>query len=168
MKTKNLAYAAVFAALYVVLTLSQNLLLPGTTSMAIQFRAAEALCVFALFTPSAIFGVSLGCLLFNLTFSGALPLDFLIGTAATLFSTAGMYLLRNLKVGKLPLLALLTPVIFNGLLVGIELTVYLKALPLWLNMLYVALGELGVMMTLGSALYFAFSGKALTRRLFGR
>ena len=51
---RSLVRGAVFAALYAVLTFLQNLLLPGTTSAAIQFRLSEALCIFALFTPDAI------------------------------------------------------------------------------------------------------------------
>ena len=166
--TRSLAHAAILAALYVVLTLLQNLLLPGTTSYAIQFRAAEALCVFALFTPAAIPGLTLGCLLFNLTSSAALPLDFLIGSAATLLATLLAYLLRNVRIGKLPLLSLLMPVIFNALLVGAELYFVIGELSLWLNMLYVAIGEAAVMFTLGIALYFAFSSKHLNERLCGR
>ena len=166
--TRSLAHAAILAALYVVLTLLQNLLLPGTTSYAIQFRAAEALCVFALFTPAAIPGLTLGCLLFNLTSSAALPLDFLIGSAATLLATLLAYLLRNVRIGKLPLLSLLMPEIFNALLVGAELYYVIGELSLWLNMLYVAIGEAAVMFTLGIALYFAFSSKHLNERLFGR
>ena len=65
--TKYLTQAAIIAALYVCLCLLQNLLLPNSASMAVQFRAAEALCVLALFTPAAIPGLALGCLLFNLT-----------------------------------------------------------------------------------------------------
>ena len=164
--TRSIAHAAILAALYVVLTLLQNLLLPGTTSYAIQFRAAEALCVFALFTPAAIPGLTLGCLLFNLTSSAAL--DFLIGSAATLLATLLAYLLRNVRIGKLPLLSLLMPVIFNALLVGAELYFVIGELSLWLNMLYVAIGEAAVMFTLGIALYFAFSSKHLNERLFGR
>lgn len=166
--TRSLAHAAILAALYVVLTLLQNLLLPGTTSYAIQFRAAEALCVFALFTPAAIPGLTLGCLLFNLTSSAALPLDFLIGSAATLLATLLAYLLRNVRIGKLPLLSLLMPAIFNALLVGAELYFVIGELSLWLNILYVAIGEAAVMFTLGIALYFAFSSKHLNERLFGR
>ena len=166
--TRSLAHAAILAALYVVLTLLQNFLLPGTTSYAIQFRAAEALCVFALFTPAAIPGLTFGCLLFNLTSSASLPLDFLIGSGATLLATLLAYLLRNVRVGKLPLLSLLMPVIFNALLVGAELYFVIGELSLWLNMLYVAIGEAAVMFTLGIALYFAFSSKHLNERLFGR
>ena len=83
MKSKQIrmiTHGAILAALYVALTYLQNWLLPGTTSAAIQFRASEALCIFALFTPAAIPGLTVGCLLFNISNAGALPLDWLVGT----------------------------------------------------------------------------------------
>ena len=165
--TRDLTFAAVIAALYVVLSVLQNLLLPGSASMAVQFRVAEALCVLSLFSPTVVYGLGLGCLLYNLTCSGALPLDFLVGTAATLFAGWSMYALRNLRLWKLPVLSLLMPAVFNGLLVGWELTVYIGS-PFWLNALCVAAGELGVLFTLGTALYLALDHGALHRRLFGR
>lgn len=165
--TRELVWAAVLAALYVALNCAQNVLLPGTTSLAIQFRVAEALCVFAMFTPSAIYGLSVGCLLYNLTYAGALPLDFFVGTAATLISTLLMYRLRELRIRRYPLLALMMPVIFNSIFVGAELTIFIKELPLWLNMLYVGIGEAAVMLVLGSALHFTLSAPKLHRALFG-
>ena len=66
-KTRYLTQAAIIAALYAVLTHMQNLLLPGTTSWAIQMRISEAMTVLAFFTPAAIPGLSLGCLVCNLT-----------------------------------------------------------------------------------------------------
>ena len=75
MKSKQIrmiTHGAILAALYVALTYLQNWLLPGTTSAAIQFRASEALCIFALFTPAAIPGLTVGCLLFNISNAGAL------------------------------------------------------------------------------------------------
>ena len=71
-----------------------------------------------------------------------------------------------MRVLRLPLPALLMPVTFNAVLVGCELTIYIPELPLWLNMLYVAVGEAGVMLTLGLALYFALRARGLDRRLF--
>ena len=74
MKSKQIrmiTHGAILAALYVALTYLQNWLLPGTTSAAIQFRASEALCIFALFTPAAIPGLTVGCLLFNISNAGA-------------------------------------------------------------------------------------------------
>ena len=70
-KTRYLTQAAIIAALYAVLTHMQNLLLPGTTSWAIQMRISEAMTVLAFFTPAAIPGLSLGCLVFNLTYSAS-------------------------------------------------------------------------------------------------
>ncbi len=164
--TRKLTLGAMTAALYVVLTLLQNFLLPGSASMAIQYRVAEALCILSLFTPSAIWGLSLGCLLFNLTSSAALPMDWLIGTTATALAAIAMYRLRSIKIKKLPVLSLLMPAVTNGLLVGAELTIYIKASPLWLNMLCVALGEIAVLFTLGVGLYFALL--PAEDRLFGK
>ena len=148
-----IAQAAVIAALYIVINLLQNALLPGTTSMAIQFRVAEALCVLALFTTAAIPGLSIGCLLYNLTYAQALPLDFIVGTAATLLAALTMYLLRNVKIRNYPWLSMLMPVVFNAVIVGWELTYYGFNV-LYLNMLYVAVGEAAVIFVLGTALYF--------------
>ena len=150
--TKQLTLGALIAALYVALTWMQNLLLPGTTSMAIQFRASEALCVLAFFTPAAIPGLGLGCLLFNLSNAGALPLDLVVGTAASVLAAASMYAMRNITIKGYPLPGLLMPALWNALLVGWELTYYIGG-GFWLNCLYVALGELGVLLTLGSFLY---------------
>lgn len=151
--TRDLTTAAILAALYTVLTLLQNVLFPGSTSMAIQFRVSEALCVLALFTPAAIYGLSLGCLLSNLLSSAALPLDFLIGTLATLLATAAMYGLRNVRLFRLPVLSLLMPALVNALIVGAELTYYFGELSFWLNALYVAVGELVVLFVLGLPLW---------------
>ena len=152
--------AAVIGALYVVLTHLQNLIFPNSASMAIQFRASEVLCVLAFFTPAAIPGLTVGCLLFNLTFIGSLPLDFLVGTLATLGATASMRLLR-----RLPFLGLLMPALWNAFLVGWELSVYIGG-GFWLNALYVAIGEAAVLLTLGTALYYALKTRNLHTRLF--
>jgi len=160
-----LAHSAIIAALYAVLCYLQNLLIPGSASWAIQMRAAEALSVLAFFTPAAIPGLGIGCFLFNLSFAGALPLDFLVGTLASVLAAGAMYLTRNIKVRKLPVLGLMMPGIFNALLVGWELTVYIGG-GFWLNALYVALGEWIVLLTLGSALYLAIRVRGLDTRLF--
>ena len=165
-KQRNLARAALIAALYVVVTHGQNLLFPNSASMAIQCRLSEALCVLALFTPAAIPGLSVGCLLFNLTFSPALPLDFLLGTLATFLAASSMWAMRRrLTVGGYPLLALLMPALFNGLLVGWELTVYIGGAFL-INGLYVALGELIVLLVFGSVLYRIIKKRNLDKRIF--
>lgn len=155
-----MAHGALIAALYVALTYLQNFLLPGTTSMAIQFRFSEALCVLALFTPAAIPGLTLGCLIFNVSYSHTLPLDFLLGTLATFLAVGGMYLTRRWTVKQYPLLGMLLPALTNGLLVGWELCIYVGG-GFWLNALYVAIGEAVVLLTAGSALFFAIRKRNL-------
>ncbi len=165
-RTRYLVHAAIVAALYVALTHLQNILLPGSATWAVQFRASEALCVLALFTPAAIPGLSLGCLLFNITYAQALPLDFLAGTLATAVAAAFMWKSRDLTVKGYPLFALLMPAVWNALIVGWELSVYIGGAFL-VNAALVAVGELGVLLTLGSALYYAIRLRHLDRRLFG-
>lgn len=160
--TRFTVYGALIAALYVALTYAQNFLFYGTASNAIQFRAAEALCVLALFTPAAIPGLTVGCLLFNIS-NGAIPLDFVIGTAASFLAAWGMYRTRNLRLWGYPLLAMLLPAVCNGLMVGWELD-YLIGGGFWFNCGCVAVGEVAVLLTLGSVLYYAL--KKYEKRLF--
>ena len=138
--SRMLAHGAIIAALYAALTHFQNLLLPGSATWAIQMRLSEALCVLAFFTPAAIPGLTVGCLVFNITSAGALPLDPIVGSLATLLAAWGMYRLR-----RYPFLGLLLPALTNAVLVGWELTVYIGG-GFWINALYVALGELAVML----------------------
>ncbi len=162
---KNLVRGALIAALYVALTTLQNALIPGSATWAIQFRASEALCVLALFTPSAVWGLTLGCFIFNLNYTMALPLDILVGSLATFLATGGMYLTRRVKIKDYPLLGLLLPALFNALLVGWELSVYIGG-GFWLNALYVAIGEAAVLLTLGTALYYGLRARRLDTTLF--
>ena len=159
-RIRRLTHAAIIAALYAVLTHLQNLILPGSASWAIQCRISEALCVLALFTPAAIPGLTIGCLLFNITFAAALPLDFLVGSLATALAATAMWKLR-----RYPLPALTMPALFNAILVGWELTVYIGG-GFWINALYVAIGELIVMLTLGLLLHTVMKRRNLGKILF--
>ena len=71
--------AAVIAALYAAITYAAAPLASGV----IQVRISEALCALPIFTPSAIPGVTLGCLLANLLTGSPLP-AVIFGTLATL------------------------------------------------------------------------------------
>jgi uncharacterized membrane protein len=165
-RARYLAHAAIIAALYAVLTHMQNFLLPNSTSFAIQFRLSEALCVLAFFTPAAIPGLTIGCLIFNLTFAAALPPDWIVGSLATLSAAWAMYRLRKCRLLGLPLAGLLMPALSNALLVGWELTFYIGGgFPL--NALYVAIGEAAVLLTLGVFLYRAIRKRKLDVKLFG-
>ena len=164
--SRYLAHAAVIAALYAVLTHLQNLIIPGSATWAIQLRLSEALCVLALFTPAAISGLTIGCLIFNLTYAAALPPDWVIGSLATFLAAWAMHRLRKITLWGLPLPGLLMPALTNAILVGFELTVYIGG-GFLLNAFYVALGEAVVLLTFGSVLYTTIKKRRLDVRLFG-
>ena len=164
--TRFLTHAAIIAALYAALTHLQNLLLPGSATWMIQMRMSEALCVLAFFTPAAVPGLALGCLVFNLTYSATLPLDFLVGTLATLLAAQFMWMTRKLTVKGYPLAGMLMPALTNAVLVGWELSAYVGG-GFWLNAFYVALGELAVLLVPGAVVYYALKKRGLGPRLFG-
>ncbi len=171
-KVLFITQAAIIAALYAVLTLAQGALLPGTTTAAVQFRVSEALNILALFTPAAIPGLTLGCVISNFQSIGqGLPLDMIFGSLATLGSSVCIYLLRNLKIKDYPFLAMLMPAIWNGVIVGWEIEAFFIDGPFHFGDFLVqgglvAIGELGVMLVLGTALYFIFSKRNLDKKLF--
>ena len=165
-RARHLVHAAIFAALYVVLTNWQNFLIPGSTTWAIQMRLSEALSVLAFFTPAAAPGLAVGCLIFNLNYAAALPLDAVVGTLATWLACKAMWMTRNVRFHGLPLVGLLMPALTNAILVGWELTVYIGG-GFWINALYVALGEGAVLLIPGTLLYLAMRKRGLDQKLFG-
>ncbi len=93
-KVLFITQAAMIAALYVVLTLIANAL--GLANYAVQVRFSEALTVLPYFTPAAIPGLWVGCVLANLL-TGCAPLDILFGGMATLLGAFGTYALKKYK-----------------------------------------------------------------------
>ncbi len=89
-----LAQAAMIAALYIVLTFLANAF--GLANYAVQVRFSEALTILPYFTPSAIPGLFIGCLLSNILTGCALP-DIVFGSLATLLGALGTYALRRWK-----------------------------------------------------------------------
>ena len=85
-----IAQSAAIAALYVVLTL----IFAPISFGEMQVRISEALTILPLFTPAAIPGLFVGCILGNLL-GGAIPLDTSFGSLATLIGAVGGYLLRK-------------------------------------------------------------------------
>lgn len=158
MKTKSTVYivqAAVIAALYATLTILQNTLLPGTASAAVQFRVAEVLTILAVFTPAAIPGLTIGCVIANISSLSVLgPYDMIFGSLASLLAAVLMYLLRNKRLFKLPVAAALMPALANGILVGFEIEFFFVEGGFHFGDFLlqggcVALGELGVLIVLG-------------------
>ena len=87
-----LSYAAIIAAVYVVLTISIAPFAWGP----IQFRVSEMLCVLPLFTPAAIPGVTLGCLIANIMIGSPLP-DIVFGSLATFIGALLIYPYKKSK-----------------------------------------------------------------------
>ena len=70
MKRKSTLYivqGALIAAIYATMTILQNILIPGSASMPVQFRVSEVLTVLALYTPAAIPGLTIGCVIANIS-----------------------------------------------------------------------------------------------------
>lgn len=151
-KVTMITQAAIIAALYVVLTLLANAL--GLAKFAVQVRFSEALCVLPFFTPAAIPGLYVGCLISNII-TGAAIWDILFGSLATLIGAVGTYLLRKHKF-----LLTLPPVISNMIIIpfvlryGYGITWIYNgqdwAIPF--NALTVGLGEVISICVLGSIL----------------
>ncbi len=145
-QTRLLCHAAIIAALYTVFTYVTAAL--GLASGAIQLRLSEALCILVAFTPAAIPGLTLGCLISNLV-TGCLPTDILFGTLATLLGAIGGRLLR-----KSPYLVPLPTVLFNTLIVPLVLAyAYRVEEGLPFLFLSVGIGELLSAYLLGILLY---------------
>ncbi|MEE3495927.1 MAG: QueT transporter family protein [Butyrivibrio sp.] len=91
-KTLFITQAAVIAALYVVLTHVANML--GLANYAVQVRFSEALTILPFFTPAAIPGLFIGCIIANIT-TGCMLLDIIFGSIATLLGALGTYLIAH-------------------------------------------------------------------------
>lgn len=147
-KVLFLSQAAMIAALYVVLTYAAKLL--GLADQAIQLRFSESLTILPFFTTASIPGLFVGCILANLL-TGALPLDVVFGSLATLIGALGTYYLRKYKW-----LAPLPPILANTIIVPLILSfVYQLEGTIPYFMLTVGIGELLSCGVLGMFLLFS-------------
>lgn len=166
---KVFVQGAMIAAIYVVLTLIANAL--GLANYVVQIRFSEALTILPFFTPAAVPGLFVGCILSNIL-TGCMPLDVIFGSLATLFGALGTYLIgkkfrhiagakeaghgsqRGLSFHKF--LAPLPPIVSNTLIVPFILAyVYqFEGSILWF-MLTVGTGEIISCGFLGLALLFS-------------
>ncbi|MCP1102488.1 putative membrane protein [Aequitasia blattaphilus] len=150
MKNKStlfLVQAAMIAAIYVVLTFVFAPISFGE----VQVRIAEALTILPAFTPAAIPGLFVGCLIGNITGGAMLP-DIVFGSVATLIGAVFTYYFSK----KNPYLAPLPPIISNTIIVPMILRFgYGINLPIPLLMLSVGIGEVLSCGVLGMILFFA-------------
>lgn len=127
MKSNYLARVGVIAAVYAACTLIALLFLGSLAWGPIQFRVSEALCVLALFTPAAIPGLTLGCVIanvMNIVISGTGMLGMLDVVFGSLATFAGA--LFTWKMRRHPLVALAGPVLANALIVPAYLPLLLQ------------------------------------------
>ena len=150
---RGLIQGGAIAALYVALTfLSAQL---GLSSGVIQLRLGEALCILPVFTPAAVPGLAIGCLLAN-AMTGGVVLDVIFGSMATLLGAMGTRALRSR-----PVLSLLPPVLANAFIVPFVLR-YGYGMPdgIWYMAITVGAGEIHSAGVLGMLLYRAIRGRA--------
>lgn len=152
-----LAECAIIAALYAVSTYLSAAI--GLAYGPIQFRISEALCILPVFTPAAIPGLTIGCIIANISSPMGIW-DIAFGSAATFIAAICARKLRNITFKKLPVLSCLMPVIFNAVIIGVELTILFptdntKLIAFLLSAGEVALGEAIVCAGLGLPLFSA-------------
>lgn len=170
--TRFLALSAVIAGLYAALTYAAAML--NLAYGPVQFRFSEALTVLPAFTPAAIPGLAVGCLLANLG-SPLGVVDWVFGTAATLLAALGTAAVSRIQYKGLPLLAPLPPVIVNALVVGLEVSCLngagaftftaFTAASFAYSALTVGLGELAVCLVLGLPLCVLLEKSGLRKAL---
>ena len=164
-KTKELTLAALLGGLYVTLTVTQHLLLPGSANSILQFRVSEMLCVFALITPMAIPALTVGCFISNLLM-GLGAIDLVLGPVATLLALVFMRLLSKVKIKQLPILSFLSPPLFNGLIVGAELAFFIMESNNAFNLFLISAGLVFIGETVVMALSIPFYFLIKNRKLF--
>ena len=148
MKNKGVVFttqAAMIAAIYVVLTV----VFAPFSFGSVQVRIAEALTILPAFTPAAIPGLFVGCLIGNILGGAMLP-DIIFGTLATLIGAVFTYILRNQN----KFLAPLPPIVANTVIIPYVLRfAYGEAIPIPLLMLSIGIGEVISCGVLGMILY---------------
>lgn len=133
-RVRFMTQGALIAAIYVVMTFSFATFSSGP----IQVRLAEALTILPYFTPAAIPGLFLGCLIGNLL-AGSMLIDVIFGSMASLLGAVLTYLLRK----KNKYLAPIPPITANTIIVPFILRyAYGEPLPIPYMMLTVGIGEI--------------------------
>ncbi|MDD6770095.1 MAG: QueT transporter family protein [Inconstantimicrobium porci] len=154
--TKRLVRTALIAAIYVVLTL----LFAPISYGGVQFRVSEVLVLLAFFDPFYIGGLTLGCFIANMLGPNG-PADIIIGTFATFLSVGAISLTAKFMKNKVSLfVSSLWPAVFNGILIGLELSLFITPdVPFWINGLQVAAGELVVISIVGVPVFTVLKNK---------
>lgn len=151
MDTSKITRIAIVSTLYVVLTIINPF-----SYDSVQFRISEILMFLCIFKKEYIIGVTIGCLISNF-FSPIILFDIIFGTTATFLAAILMYKTKNIYISAL------YPIIFNAILVGIELSICYHT-PFFLNAGWVALGET-VVMIIGLLIFLSLRKKEIFKKL---
>ena len=154
-KLAHLVQSGIIAAVYAALTLLFSPLSFGLS----RLRVSEGLCILPHFTPAAVPGLFLGCVIANI-FGGFGLLDIVCGSLATLFAAYATYKIKNKWLVPLP------AVLANAVIVGAELA-YLMNVPFWQAALGVGAGQAISCYVIGMPLLFALEKLQQKRNLFG-
>ena len=146
-KTRYLTHGAIIAAMYVALTFVASLM--GLASGVVQVRLSEALTILPLFTPAAVPGLFVGCILANLL-TGCAVWDVVFGSIATLLGALGTHWCRK----KSKYLAPVFPILANVIIVPFVLKLVYGAPDAWVFLaVTVGIGEIISCGVLGLALH---------------
>ena len=148
-KVLFLTQGAMIAALYVVLT---TIFAPISFSE-VQVRISEALTILPVFTPAAVPGLFIGCIIANILGGAVLP-DIIFGSIATLIGAIFTWKLKD----RSPYLAPVPPIVSNAVIVPFVLKyAYAVPLPIPVMMFTVGIGEVISCGIFGMVLYFALN-----------
>ncbi|MCL1832405.1 MAG: QueT transporter family protein [Oscillospiraceae bacterium] len=141
--TREIAFGAVLAAVYVAITLINPL-----SFGEVQFRFSEILVLFCFYNRRFCIPMIIGCLIANFIASPFGWIDVILGTAGTALAVFPMSRIKNMWVSSL------LPVVTNAVLVGVMLTYFVGVpLPLWQNMVFVGIGQFVVITAIGVPLF---------------
>ncbi len=158
--SRYIVTAALIAAAYAALTYLSAVF--GLAYGGVQFRLSEALNILAVFTPAAVPGLMIGCVIGNIGSPLGL-VDIVVGTAATGLAAVAIRLIAKHCGKATPYLSILPPTLFNAVLVGLEITWFLPEgvtlAGFALIALEVALGEVVVCGALGVPLYYTVKNR---------
>ena len=153
MSVKKITFGAAIATIYAVLTI----FLAPISYGPLQCRISEALCILPAFSPIAIWGLFVGCVVANI-FTGSL-IDIIFGSLTTFIAAILTY-----KTRKNIYVAMIFPVVLNALIVGSYLALIYGGIPILLSIFYVGLGQAISCYVIGIPLYKLIKNKNLIKK----
>lgn len=155
-KTTALVQGALIAALYAAATYLSGAF--GIAYGPIQFRLSEVLTILPVFTSAAVPGLAIGCVLGNIGSPMGIY-DIVFGTLATLLAALASRKLRNVRIKSFPVLSAIMPVLFNAVVIGVEILFLIPSekagfTAFLINAAEIACGELVVCVGGGIPVYF--------------